>query len=116
MKLMVTTLALLFSLGLFGQQLKPKYERVDDMVKATFYHDNGEIAQTGYFLDGKLHGEWIMYNSKGEKIAMGQYENGKKTGKWFFWDENGLREVDYNNNAVTSIVNWQNTDPVVVFN
>ena len=115
MKYTITTLALLFSFSLLGQQIEPKYERENDMVKATFYHDNGEIAQMGYFLNEKLHGEWVMFNSKGEKIAMGQYEMGKKTGKWFFWDENGLREVEYENNRISNVVEWKNADPVTVY-
>ncbi len=84
------------------------------MVKATFFHDNGQVAQEGYFLNGKLHGEWVMYDGSGKKIAMGQYAGGAKTGKWFFWEETLLKEVDFSNNQIVAVVNWNNGEPVVI--
>ena len=35
----------------YAQEVKPKYEVVNNMVKATYYHDNGQIKQEGFYLD-----------------------------------------------------------------
>jgi antitoxin component YwqK of YwqJK toxin-antitoxin module len=97
-----------------AQEANPSFEKEGDMVKATFYHDNGMVSQTGYFLDGKLHGEWIMYDRDGKKTASGQYDMGAKEGKWFFWKDDVLQEVDYIDNEIINVVNWSNSEPVAI--
>ncbi len=102
------------ALNMQAQEVAPTYEKEGDMVKATFYHDNGVISQTGYFADGKLHGEWIMYDTAGKKIATGRYDMGAKDGKWFFWKDEILQEVDYKDNKIINVVNWNNSEPVAI--
>jgi len=115
MKSLLIMLALLFSFGLYGQAQEPLYEREDDMIKVTYYHDNGQIAQTGFFLDEKLHGEWRMFDDEGNKLAIGNYDMGKKTGKWFFWDKKGLKEVNFVDNQIVNVMEMENSEPVTVF-
>ena len=114
MKIYVLMLAFLLSAPLYAQENKPSYKKEGDMVKATFYHENGEIAQVGYYLDGKLHDMWKMYNADGKKIAMGQYHKGLRTGKWFFWSEEGLKEVDFAENKVVNVIKYNNAEAIVV--
>jgi antitoxin component YwqK of YwqJK toxin-antitoxin module len=84
------------------------------MIKATYYHDNGAIAQTGFYnLDGKLEGTWKSYDANGKKVAVGNYDNGKKVGKWFFWNTNQLSEVDYANSKIKDVNTWQRSTSVV---
>lgn len=97
-----------------AQEVEPLYVHNGDKVIATFYHNNGEIAQTGQFLNGKLQGEWVMFDTSGKKIAIGQYAAGVKTGKWFFWEGEILKEVDYSNNKIIGVVHWNNGEPVVL--
>jgi antitoxin component YwqK of YwqJK toxin-antitoxin module len=97
-----------------AQEVNPLYVQEGDMVKATFFHDNGQVAQEGYFQDGKLHGEWVMFDGSGKKIAIGQYTKGVKTGKWFFWEGELLKEVDFSDNRIVAVVNWNNGAPVVI--
>ena len=106
--------AMLMSLFMTAQQPEPTMEREGKQVKATYYHENGAVAQVGYFLNGKLHGEWKMYDSQGDKIAMGQYIDGVRTGKWFFWEADGLKEVDYEQNKIERVVKWNQGESVVV--
>lgn len=114
MKNILLTFAVLFSISLFAQEdIKPKYEIEGDLVKATYFHDNGEVAQTGYYLNGKVHGEWKAYNREGKKIAMGNYEQGAKIGKWFFWSDSALNEVDYKDSRIASVTKWNNSNSVV---
>lgn len=96
-----------------AQEVKPTVEQIsDDMVKVTYYYQNGTVNQVGTFKDNKRHGEWISYNLQGEKIAQAEYNKGEKSGKWFFWNGNQLREVDYNNNAIVAVNTWINENPV----
>ena len=38
----------------FAQAKKPVLEQDGNLVKATYYYDNGQIQQQGHFKDGKL--------------------------------------------------------------
>ncbi len=115
MKALVFTLALIFSVTLCAQDNKPTFEKDGSLVKATYYHDNGKIAQEGYFLNDKLHDKWKMFDEKGETIAMGSYHMGKRTGKWYFWNKEGVKEVDYLNNKVVNVVNHSSAESIVVY-
>ena len=93
---------------------KPTLEKKGDLVKATYYHDNGVVAQTGHFtLDGKLQGEWKSYDVNGKKTAIGNYDKGQKVGKWFFWTADRLSEVDYAASKITGVNEWKQTTKVV---
>lgn len=115
MKNITLALALIFSFAVFAQEkaVEPKFEKDGKMVKATYYHENGEIAQIGHYLNGKLQGEWISYDVTGEKIAIANYDEGKKTGKWFFWNDETLKEVDYTDNRIANVTVWNNDNPIV---
>lgn len=114
MKVVLSMLALMGVVILQAQDVKPSFTQEGDMVKATYFHENGQIAQEGYYLDGKLHGEWQMFAASGEKIALGQYTFGQKSGKWFFWHQEGLKEVDYLKNQVVNVTLWNNKEAIVL--
>ena len=106
MKNIVIAGVLLVSSMMFAQEVKPKYEVVDNMVKATYYYDNGQVSQEGFYLDGKLHGKWVSYAENGTKQAIGEYNHGNKVGKWFFWNENSLNEVDFRDSRIAEVKKW----------
>ncbi len=116
MKKTVLFLALIFSFALTAQEIKPNFEKDGDLVKATYFHDNGKISQTGYFLEGKLHGEWIMYNEEGVKMVVGNYTNGLKNGKWVYNEGEKLREVAFVDNKIASVVKKDNPEAIVYTN
>lgn len=91
----------------FAQTAKPILEQAGNLVKATYYHDNGQMQQQGHFKDGKLEGSWVAYDINGNKKSIGEYTNGQKTGKWFFWNDKSLSEVDYLNSRVATITSWK---------
>lgn len=91
---------------LSAQEVKPKYEIEDQIVKATYYYDNGQVKQEGFYKDGKLHGAWVAYNEDGSKQSVGEYTNGAKSGKWFFWTGSTLNEVDYSNSRIADVKKW----------
>lgn len=110
----VLVLAFAYASCANAQKKEPKFERVGNMIKAVFYHDNGQIAQVGCIKEGKLQGEWVMFAETGKKIAVGKYEEGKRTGNWFFWKINGeaLREVTYNDGKLMNVVEWNHSNTV----
>jgi len=115
MKKIIMAAAILFSGIMMAQEVKPTFEKQGDIIKGTFFHENGEVRQQGFYnKEGKLDGEWKSYDVTGKKIAMGQYENGVKTGKWFFWEGKKLSEVNYSQNTIASVTTWSNKSDVVV--
>ena len=73
--------ALLLSSVIFAQNIKPRHEIVGELIKSTYYFDNGKIAQEGFYKNGKVHGQWIAYDESGDKKSIGTFNNGTKTGK-----------------------------------
>ncbi len=112
MKVLVMA-AMMIGMIATAQEVKPQFEKTDDgLVKATYFHENGKVSQTGTFLNNKRHGEWISYDTDGQKTAQAAYSHDRKTGKWFFWNDDQLTEVDYSGNAIVSVTTWVNKDPV----
>lgn len=112
MKKIILLLALIFvSTSVFSQKEKELVlNKETNLIEATYYHANGEISQEGTFnLDQKLHGDWISYNDKGEKVSEGAYVNGAKTGKWYFWNDGAMKEVEFSNNAIASVINKESS-------
>ncbi|WP_461599031.1 toxin-antitoxin system YwqK family antitoxin [Winogradskyella sp.] len=118
MKNLVIVLMMFSAVFSFAQESKePKIEKKGDLTYVTYYHDNGEISQTGMFNEqGKVHGEWRSYDSEGNKVALGNYENGKKVGKWFFWQGESLKEVDFIDSKIVSVNQWDNKTTVAISN
>lgn len=115
MKRVIVLLTLVFiSTAAFAQKEKElKLNKETNLIEATYYHENGEISQEGTFnLEHKLHGDWISYNDKGEKVSQGAYVNGSKTGKWFFWNDGTMKEVEFSDNAIASVINKESSGQV----
>lgn len=107
MKKCVILVAILFSGILVAQEVNPELEAVGNKVKATYYYENGNVQQQGFFKDGKLDGVWVSYDERGNKVAVGEYSEGLKTGKWVFFNEKNLCEVAYENSKISSVKNMQ---------
>lgn len=86
---------------------EPKFEKEGDLIKGTFFYEDGTIRQQGTYKNGKLHGEWVAYDTEGKKQSLANYTEGKKTGKWFFWSSDKLTEIDYDNNQIAGVNTWK---------
>jgi antitoxin component YwqK of YwqJK toxin-antitoxin module len=99
------------------QENKDLYVKRGKLVEATLYHDNGVVAQHGFYnTEGKLHGQWVSYDLEGKKTAIGNYDNGVKTGTWFFWVNDELHEAVYQESRLTTVNSWESTGVQVVSN
>jgi antitoxin component YwqK of YwqJK toxin-antitoxin module len=90
--------------------LSKTYVQEGDQIRYTEYFKNGQIAQTGYFLNGKNHGLWTSYNQDGSKKSEGTFENGKKVDAWFFWDKTILIEVTFKDNMIEHAIQWDKSE------
>ena len=91
------------------------YELSGEWIKATLYHENGVVAQTGYYtLDNKLQGEWTSYDMSGSKPAVAHYNNGKKVGTWLFYQGDTMKEVTYSDSRITEVKTWKHKDSRIV--
>ncbi len=106
MKNLLIIAALIFSAAVPAQNNIPKLEAHGDLVKATYFYDNGQVQQSGFFKNGKLEGQWAAFDINGSKKSIGEYHNGQKVGKWIFFNKTQLSEVDYSNSRVASVRNW----------
>ena len=94
----------------FAQENEPYFEKQDDLVKATYYHDNGMIREVGYFKDEKLHDQWIRYDKSGKISVVANYDNGIKEGKWYIVGEETTKEITYKKNKLIKVEEVQGTD------
>lgn len=79
------------------------YWKTDDgAVKAEFYFANGDLKESGYFVDNKRDGEWVLYNMDKIVVAKGYFEQGKRVGNWMFYNDSGelTHEVSYDTNQL----------------
>lgn len=97
-------IAVMMVSGVMFAQGEPQLEVVGQLVKATYYYDNGNVQQVGFFKDGKLEGKWTSYNENGSIKIIAEYVDGQKSGKWQYFDNAvAVREVDYNKNQIASV-------------
>lgn len=115
LRILLLSLAIISGSTLMAQSndTKKEFKKSGDLIEATFYYENGLIAQKGFFKDGKLHGEWIAFDQNGNKTAIGKYSNGQKTGKWFFWNGVELSEVDFQESRIASVNKWKSQKGLV---
>lgn len=114
MKKLLTILFIFAIAVTSAQEKQPTYEVVNDMVKATYYYEDGKVKEQGFFKDKKLEGVWMRFNKEGKKTAIAHYKAGKKVGKWFLWNKNTLTEINYNNNTIASVNTWKQDTRVAV--
>jgi antitoxin component YwqK of YwqJK toxin-antitoxin module len=119
MKKLIVIVVVLLSIGITNAQEinKDTYVLHGDVIEANLYHDNGTIAQTGFYTkDNKLQGEWISYDINGVKTAVANYSNGKKVGVWKFFNGDEMKEVMYKNSKIVEVKTWAVKSTRVVSN
>ncbi|MEB3801266.1 membrane-binding protein [Flavobacterium columnare] len=103
MKKRISIITLLFTVASFAQLIEPEYEIQNNLIKATYYYDNGKIMQEGFYKDGKVHGKWVSYTKEGNELVTGQYESGQKVGTWIFKENGVIAQVNYNDNRLVNL-------------
>jgi len=60
------------------------------------WHENGQKASEGNYVNELREGLWISWDSNGQKYEEGNYRNGKKEELWILWYENGQKSSEGN--------------------
>ncbi|MBG7613485.1 nicotinic acid mononucleotide adenyltransferase [Polaribacter sp. BAL334] len=115
MKKLITICMLAMATLGFSQEIDPTYIVEGDLVKATYYYEDGSIKTQGFFKNKKLTGEWVQFDKSGNKTQLAYYNEGKKVGKWFIWTEDTIKEINYKDNVISSVNVFKN-DSKVAFN
>ena len=100
----------------YAQENQPTYKAEGDLVKATYYFEDGSVKTQGFFKDKKLTGEWVRFDKAGNKTQLAYYKNGKKIGTWFVWTKASLKEINYVDNSVASVNVWKAESNVALNN
>ncbi|MFK8059385.1 MAG: nicotinic acid mononucleotide adenyltransferase [Polaribacter sp.] len=100
----------------FSQEKETTFEKEGDLVKATYYFDNGNVKVQGFFKDKKLTGTWSSFDKHGNKTKIAHYKEGKKVGKWFVWEKESLKEINYDNNVIVSVNDWESKSRLALNN
>ena len=125
MKKIILIFAVIFSTASLSAQdckkscegKKDAFVLEDGLIKTTLFHDNGNVAQTGYYTeDNKLQGEWNSYDLYGNKTAIAKYNEGDKVGTWLFYQGENLKEVSYVDSRIAEVKTWKIEDTRVVSN
>lgn len=116
MKKIITIIILALTTAGYAQDKQPTYKAEGDLVKATYYYEDGSIKTQGFFKNKKLTGEWVRFDKTGNKVQLAYYNDGKKVGKWFFWSKQSLKEINFENNTIASVNVWKPESKVAVNN
>ena len=104
MKKILLIAALFVSSFGFTQSIEPQLEVSGNLVKATYFHENGKVQQVGYFKDGKLEGKWNSYDVNGLLTVSANYSAGQKNGTWVYYNNTSLtKQIDYSKNSVVAV-------------
>ena len=110
-------IVLITSIAFAQDKAQNTYFLDGDVIAATIYHDNGMVAQTGFYTkENKLTGEWVSYDLSGNKTAVAQYNNGNKVGTWYFFTNKNIQEVNYMDSRIAKVVTWESSDTQLVIN
>lgn len=110
MKAIIIALGLFVSFGTEAQNTpeptakQSTYVQHGNRIQVTHFHANGNVKETGYFLNDVPDGRWESFNENGVKTAEINYRNGKRHGEFRTWDSftDSYLEVQYAEGAVVN--------------
>lgn len=74
-----------------------------------FYHYNGNVSQTGQYIDNKMIGIWKSYYTNGDIESIGKRTNGKKDSVWTYYNINSEKpfgQINYINGKAEGESKW----------
>jgi antitoxin component YwqK of YwqJK toxin-antitoxin module len=125
---MILTFALFLGILMTGTAQSLEVAR-EEGHRTLYTYENGLIAfqtldaldrvvETGFFLDGRPHGNWVRYDENGEITAQASYIFGNKEGRWMVWnhDRTVLFEINYEGNNKVSATKWRADERIAMVN
>lgn len=116
MKTLALILALLINVSVIAQGSTPSYTKISqNKTKVTWFYDNGQVKETGYFVNNTKDGVWETYSENGTKTSEANYSNGVKNGNWNMWNEEGnlTYHIVYENGKRVIATQWDGNGELV---
>lgn len=86
----------------------PKTETKGNLQEITLYYESGAIMQHGFYTkEGKLHASWESFNLDGSRKCYATYNNGLKVGIWTYWNKDKITKIEYDNDNVIKIEEFE---------
>jgi len=76
----------------------------------TYYYPNGNVKETGVFINDEKAEQWLRWDEAGNKIAAAFYKEGKKDGTWMIWDANGTKRYEMYYSMDKKVGKWSMWD------
>lgn len=86
-----------------AQGVEPTYEKQDDLVKVTYYYENGQVKEQGYFKGDKVHDQWVAFDKEGNITTIARFDHGKKDGTWFMEVDGKMKELTFEANKLLEV-------------
>src|SRR5436190_1203585 len=74
--------------------------------KYTLWHKNGQVAKSGWFMEGVEDSIWKSFYDNGKPKSIENYKMGKKHGPFTYWYQNGKIEMEGTYSAGKQIGKW----------
>lgn len=66
------------------------------LVEATYFFENGDVYEMGFYLDGKLTGNWLTFDVNNELQTSAYFVGNKKVGVWKMYENGRLsKEISF---------------------
>jgi hypothetical protein len=100
-----------YFLGTATLQMSGHYKDIDNKTghgDFKFYYANGNLLETGRYINGKKTGAWLGYHYNGMMSDSAIYDNGKVTGISLGWYPNGMirDSVEQKENGTSIYAGW----------
>lgn len=82
--------------------LSGNFENGSRQGRWTSFYENGEVKNVAFYEQGILNGEFKSFDRNGDLNESGQFLNDKKEGKWIL--SGGLQVVDYKDDQAVQVV------------
>lgn len=104
-KLLLLFTLLFISTIIYSQDSKlRKTETKGELKEVTLFYENGTIMQHGFYTEaGELHASWESYNLDGTPKCYATYNYGAKVGVWTYWNKNKITKIEYDNNKIVKV-------------
>lgn len=74
--------------------------------EAVVYYNNGVLKEMGNYQYNERHGKWRVWDEKGNLKTTGNYKEGKQHGHWYFYYPNGKKKLQRNFNMGEKVGHW----------
>lgn len=101
-----------------GTRIKTIVDLGKGLNKVTWYYENGNVAEEGFYLQGKKHGTWTSFDESGNKNGVANWNRDKKEGDCYVMHPNGQIKYHlvYSDNKKVKAAEWDENGTLIAGN